>query len=426
MCIHRAYHKMNTKYIVAYIGSFDPFHKGHLEAIQITLRLYHESCIDIESVVILPNNPSKSKPNRSPLFYRSYLMGYLFPIYADQSWITDKNKTPKSKIIVDTTHVDTALNKLKRSNYKIIGIIGSDIVNSKKQPKWTPDRWIIFERAEELFEDNFLTQSTFFEIPFDVVRLDKTKYQHISSTMVRNDENLRLLHLPKSLATVYIKKNFGSYHALNSTVLSYTCDSSYFIKEMVNDKSVENYCQKSKLWNKYNGGIFTSSKVEKVEGTKIYETLLESYETLWDIMVKDIDNTNEKLDDIFKMVFIKLDELHNSMKNNIIIHKDVTVTNIMVKIEDDEIDIALIDYDKVRYGTRKYQLREYYQLLSSIEYYAVRCGLKMDFGKWKNIGNKYYQFQFQFDEQSNQHWINYWWKIKNIAVYDEFDFVDEF
>lgn len=46
-----------------YVGSFDLFHIGHLEVAQVVLQF-------VDRVIIVPNNPNKSKIFRSELKYQ--------------------------------------------------------------------------------------------------------------------------------------------------------------------------------------------------------------------------------------------------------------------------------------------------------------------------------------------------------------------
>jgi len=54
---------MNIITCCLYIGSFDPFHVGHLEVVEQMLNY-------VDFVTILPNNPNKKKPNRTDLLHR--------------------------------------------------------------------------------------------------------------------------------------------------------------------------------------------------------------------------------------------------------------------------------------------------------------------------------------------------------------------
>ncbi len=162
---------------IVYVGSFDPFHLGHLETAMKGLEYIEKNNIsEVNKLVFVPNNPRKGKSDRSPLHRRLYYMSKLFPIYDNFACLDDDNDD-KNTMIIDNRPVDIILNNIRDKNKENIGICGSDIVLLGKQPKLKPDRWIIFERNNLNISNNM---NNFYDIPCNVIGSDKTKYQHIS------------------------------------------------------------------------------------------------------------------------------------------------------------------------------------------------------------------------------------------------------
>lgn len=114
---------MTCSKVGIYVGSFDPFHIGHLEAAKIALNYVHQ-------VIIVPNNPNKSKSQRTDLKHR-------LPII--QLSIVDE-----PNIIVTDEDVNTLNDKLY-DNHHVIGIIGSD--QCRKKPKTRVHEWLIVPRV---------------------------------------------------------------------------------------------------------------------------------------------------------------------------------------------------------------------------------------------------------------------------------------
>ena len=173
--------------IAVYIGSFDPIHLGHIEVIEIALKI-------VGRVLILPNNPRKGKPNRKDLQFRAHCLGLVYPLFSSNDWMTPLTNT--DKVVVDTRECDTVLNILRYCKTKIVGIIGSD-VNSTK---WSADSWIIVERVGYAVPANVRCTST----SIIIIDLHKTKYQHLSSTNVKQ-ENL-IDSVPASIVPYLGKK----------------------------------------------------------------------------------------------------------------------------------------------------------------------------------------------------------------------------
>lgn len=377
--------------VIVYVGSFDPFHLGHLEALEMTREL-HPGC----PTVIVPNNPCHSKSARAGLLYRSHVLSFLFPLYTDLDWLQSTN------ISVDTRPVATVLQDLK--NHHIIGIIGSDILMRyhDKPPKWSPTQWVIFERFEFI---PILFTETFHGIPYEYISLAQTQHQHISSTLIRTTRNPEFLPTPlrSEIALHYIfKPSTDTFQTLNRNVSAHRIEDGTFVKTFTTPDFMRIYCENSQLWNLIPNNPFLASRVMKTEGLEMFETLIPAHQTIFQLLQTDQAET------VMKRFFIYLNHLHQMMldRGQFVAHGDLSVTNVLV-LEND--DLALIDYDKVHLAPMLDEmLREYNQFLGSIKFYSLRHGLPYDLDRWRTLGDTYYRVQYRFSSSTRQHWIDYW------------------
>lgn len=348
-----------TNPIIVYVGSFDPFHLGHLEALTITRELY-PGC----PTIILPNNPCKTKPHRRPLLYRAHALSFMFPLFTDFTWLNS------AEISVDTRPADTVLSKLCGN---IIGIIGSDIL--VRHPKWLPNRWIIFERNG--YPVNL--PLTFYGVQYTIVPLAHTRYQYISSTAIRTSGDASLLpHIMRERGAIdyTLKCNFQT---LNQKVTHHHIEETAFVKTCIDSDFVALYCNKSALWNSITNNPFVSATVLKIDGMNIHESLILNCRPILDVLT---DNNVRKF-------FDYLSTLHRVMRDcqTYILHGDMSVMNILVL---DDGRLAVIDYDKVRECAAEELVRDYNQFLSSIRFYSQRYGLEYDMDHWNHIGEEIY------------------------------------
>ena len=105
----------NENKTAVYIGSFDPFHNGHLEVISLALHYVNRI------IIIVSTNKNKIQ---TPILIRYQMVKYLFH---------------------DSPNIDVTIDLEKYLLPTNIGIIGSDII---KPPKWNPEQWIIVERPD--------------------------------------------------------------------------------------------------------------------------------------------------------------------------------------------------------------------------------------------------------------------------------------
>jgi hypothetical protein len=115
----------DTKYCL-YVGSFDPFHVGHLEVTTVM----SQDCV----VVVVPNNPNKSKPMRSELEHRINVIA--------------KSALPE-RVFVVKDHINDIFMRMK-DKYYTCSIMGSDIyaniVKYRKTPHLAVNDWYVVPR----------------------------------------------------------------------------------------------------------------------------------------------------------------------------------------------------------------------------------------------------------------------------------------
>lgn len=393
---------------IVYVGSFDPFHKGHLEALCETRKLYPGL-----PTVILPNNPSNSKSTRRSLLSRAHVLGFMFPLYTSLQWLASP------AISIDTRPVTQVLKELQ--DHHLIGIIGSDILLRYRDhpPKWQPQQWVIFERTD--FIPTSLP-SAFHGVPFEYIPLSQTRYQHISSTLIRqsNDRTFLPRSLQNDIATSYIfdrRTTNSVFETLNRNTFGHKVENGLFVKTFTDANLANIYATNSALWNTIPDNPFLSSKIVQITSQDVYETLISPHRTLFEII------STPDAAFILEAFFIQLNQLHQSMmtRNHWISHGDLSVMNTLY-LEDGR--FALIDYDKVQLcQTPDEILRDTYQFLSSIEFYCSRYGIAFDLSFWGKLLNRHYTVQSHFSAAIRDHWIMYW---QDRRIVPKESYVDEF
>lgn len=153
--------------VALYVGSFDPVHAGHIEAIEATLRE-----MNVAAVVVLANNPNKGKPQRSSLQLRIQMLKIALQT--------------KSSILISMLTPEEATEIVKK-HANIIGILDSDqllnLLVKNKPPKQIVDQWFIVTRDADKDKIPVITQ--FFNKPVTFARVDSLKLQNYSSSYVR-------------------------------------------------------------------------------------------------------------------------------------------------------------------------------------------------------------------------------------------------
>ena len=106
-----------------YVGSFDPFHIGHYEVAKVALQY-------VDKVIIVPNNPCKSKIYRTDLHHRIQMI---------------KLSIHNNPQILVSDESITTLNDVLYDRYYCVGLIGND--QCHKEPKTKVHEWIIVDRV---------------------------------------------------------------------------------------------------------------------------------------------------------------------------------------------------------------------------------------------------------------------------------------
>lgn len=114
-----------------YVGSFDPFHIGHLEVIQIALNY-------VDKIIIVPNNPNKDKIFRSNLYQRLHIIELsIEPLLGTLKVLGNDSRITVTDESIDTLDL--------YDNYHLIGLIGVD--QCHKEPKTKVHEWLIVPRT---------------------------------------------------------------------------------------------------------------------------------------------------------------------------------------------------------------------------------------------------------------------------------------
>ncbi|CAH6419283.1 Cytidylyltransferase [uncultured virus] len=108
-----------------YVGSFDPFHIGHLEVAQVALRY-------VDKVIIVPNNPNRKKAHRTNLHHRVQIIQ-----------LSIRDVCHQDRIEVSDEDVNS-LNQHFYEDYHLVGLLGSD--QCIKEPKFKVHEWLIVPR----------------------------------------------------------------------------------------------------------------------------------------------------------------------------------------------------------------------------------------------------------------------------------------
>ena len=145
---------------IIYIGSFDPFHNGHKEAIDLMQ--------DRGQVIIMPNAPRKGKPNRTPIMVRAFALSKQYPLFLGYNQWKDQS----CRILIDNLPVREALSEL---TVPYSAIIGSDITSL---PKYRPQKWYIIERVGYPIDQH---TSSFHGVPAEVITLAEKYYRKYCS-----------------------------------------------------------------------------------------------------------------------------------------------------------------------------------------------------------------------------------------------------
>jgi nicotinic acid mononucleotide adenylyltransferase len=407
---------MEKPTVIVYQASLDPYHKGHEECIQYSIKLVDNPY----AAIIMPNTPgggykSDHKPNRSPLYYRSFLLSLMgYPIFTNQEYLYDSTLIPDNKIVVDNSDVTISFDKIK-DKCNVVGIIGSDILNkfieSGKPPKWNPDKWFIFERENFRIKDKKI--SSINNIPCVIIPIENTKYQHLSSTLIKelwNDKSSIENLVPREIIPWCMPVSLG---LSNKKKKNYIYEN-MFVKEFFKEEEANEYINKVNLWkNHISNDIIISPDIIKKDNSEVYMTFYKGKTLMEYICEKDF----EKVNSLMEIVAKKFNDIHNYINNSedMIIHGEINPNNLIIL---DNNELVIIDFEETtKIDNNTLLLKEYYKFWSSIIFFSKLYGVYIPYGdisKWIETFNSYYNFREKFNEDNHNEWINKYKSIKKL------------
>jgi len=422
--------KQNQK-IGLYVGSFDPFHYGHLEIIEICLQYKY-----VDNIFIIANNPNKNKPNRSKLINRINII-----------YLMTKDSQYSDHIFIPTNFVDDLITMFK--DYPTIGIMGSDqylhLVNNNKSTKLSVNKWLIIPR------DNYCINTVINSI-FQILDKSLFKHQSYSSTMIRENIGVDNKYLPLNISSfnyiidnkMWVIENKIKL-LVNSANLSVTeiknnvllVNNTYIVKIFNIKQEYENEINSYQLITSIGlpiktAKLITSSKVViyyliiyEYMGSDLIKTLtqVDSYQ-----VGSEIGKSLSKLHN-YQKVLISPNELINHPKINKLaisidqikdqckccfVHGDMSLLNIIYNNEIIMIDIGGI-YKNVRYikdelrpfGLAEY---EYYQFISSVNWLIKDTEIANQLINGFKDGYGITNFNIYLEEVCKNYWFTFLYK----------------
>ena len=158
-----------------YVGSFDPFHKGHLEAILQSMPM-------VDKIYVLPNAPRAGKPFRSNLNDR-----YQMVKQALDAGITDIEV--RIRVTVSDMPADMVIQELRDGkSQRIYGIIGSDCALQGEPTKMKMDQWLVIPRGGYPITDADVVS---WSVPATILPQASFSEQNSSSTQIRRQIRIK-------------------------------------------------------------------------------------------------------------------------------------------------------------------------------------------------------------------------------------------
>ncbi|CAH6419683.1 Cytidylyltransferase [uncultured virus] len=176
-----------------YFGSFDPFHNGHMEVLEVMLNY-----VDIILITTADKNSEKpllSLSKHRAQMIQNHLSQFSIPAYFIRNDLI------------------TTINKLQ-SSFHLCGIMGSDVylkfISQNRIPRMKVDEWFIIPRADSnnRFDDDYpIVKCEPFNKTTTLLNKSLFKKQGFSSTQIRNALKIgKLNNLPLSELNIrYIK-----------------------------------------------------------------------------------------------------------------------------------------------------------------------------------------------------------------------------
>lgn len=375
-----------------YVGSFDPFHFGHYEIVNYLLENY-------KTVYILPNAPSKSKPNRVNLQHRLNIIKCYFPNISNLHILLDQ--------------ADEFVKQFDPT--KTIGIMGSDAYNKLiikgALPKLPIFNWLIVQRDGDVCLPSTVEK-------FSVKILDSSVFnqQMFSSTIARNElTNIGTCNCMSVDAIVYCNL-FGLYDKTTLTS-NFITENYVIVKKMEITRGIKLYfnCNERYL-NSLKGYEILQSKLDnlvvpvtthlgtylsvmifdKTSGqniTSIVNSDLHQQVGLYEIgkkigtKLKLLHSTNtipfDELDKQQNPIINKIGSEHfeqiKLLYNKCYLHGDLSINNICYDFDtkdvyfiDPEKSPKYVSYEKNNIGPCGIAYYEYCQFISSIAKYSSK------------------------------------------------------
>ncbi len=414
-----------------YVGSFDPFHLGHKEVVDIAINY-------CDTLLILPNNPNKGKPLRSHLDHRINMI--------NQSLTPIGGKMPNNIMVLDSD-VNEAVNSLDTLYPSCIkvGIIGYDQVENllakNKTPKLDADEWLVIPRSNANIictlaypakgtDSLFNKRATFLDSKLFKYQTDDI----YSSTYIRNSiynniyTNLPLVNIfvhdyidrnqlylrdvvnKQRIKSIFVNDPFFVIEKIKPNVGLITnydqiaLIAKYFADKENYNEEVESYAILKKLDN----AILIPKIVEKLPDDKMDNILILSYEgTSFENKInfikgdtkkyaytigekighilhklhtntsidasKELLTNNRKLDKVINKLKPcdqqLLDDYYNNAGSLSYVHGDASINNFVINSSD---QIVMIDFAGIAKNmNRGIPAYEYYQFLQSLK--CLKC-----------------------------------------------------
>lgn len=402
-------HNKNTKFCL-YSGSFDPFHVGHLEIVKVLL---DNNYVDV--VIIIPNNPNKSKPLRTELKYRVDII--------EKSIANVKN----AYVVYDD--VDTVRDKIATTihNNRLYSVMGDDqykeLCEENKIPKLLVDEWFIVPRHNHNIANNNKKWVKVTCLPKKLFCNQEWSSTYIRENIMNNksyvlqyclDEKI-LKHIIEigiySLKTTVEKKVMlivgekAKFTYIRNNVIDVTCDGKRVIVKVFSNMDeykheISSYSKLEEL--QYKGLKLKTPKVLFSESDKQYSLLGLSYEgkTAETLLYDDFDafHVGTIVGEALKMlhsfnrnIYGKTEIKNNGKLKNVkreirdqtllekfydnpgatgYIHGDVNLGNFI--IDEKDCTVTLIDFNGIsKYGNSGIPAYEYYQFISGIHWLII-------------------------------------------------------
>lgn len=357
---------IEMKRVCVFQGSFDPFHLGHFEIVQVLLE---QKLVD--HVILAPNNPNSKKWWRSPLDFRVDLM---------------RKMIMNDKISIHCSPVDSFVDS------KMMGVMGSDqyltLKKKGKPPHLDLVHWFIVPRQGYPMENHK-------SLKFQLLPESWFKNQHLSSTMIKQSwQQVENQFGFSADAWNLIRNEYGRHKIFKTPYLiikKFACKESF-------QQEVESYKIMQELFPSINIPILyktnaqdltmtMSNEGESIDQLEIKDTekwqkigqeigqilsRLHSFSKIKDLKIEDSGIQKHSKFQKLSKFFAKHDQI--SIYQDFIenpgsfgyVHGDASIGNFLVSNSG---RVTMIDFAGIfKYGPYGIPAYEYFQFLSSINW----------------------------------------------------------